>query len=42
MIAIIEKGGPNLGRAREGRLNEDNELGNPRYLDRLLKIKDSE
>ena len=39
---MIEKGGPNLGRARVGRLNEDNELGSSRYLDRLLKIKDPE
>ena len=36
---MIEKGGQNLGRARVGRLNEDNELGSSRYLDRLLKIR---
>ena len=27
---MIEKGGPNLGRAREGRF-DDTELANPRY-----------
>ena len=29
---MIEKGGPNLGRARVGRLNEDNELGRSRDI----------
>ena len=28
---MIEKGGPNLGRAREGRFDEDTELANPGY-----------
>ena len=31
---MIEKGGPNLGRARVGRLDEDNELGIPSYAGR--------
>ena len=39
---MTEKGGQNLGRARVGRLDEDNELGSSRYLDILLKIKDPE
>ena len=39
---MIEKGGPNLGRAREGRFDENNELGIPEYpllMDGLLKIR---
>ena len=39
---MIEKGGPNLGRVRVGRLDEDNEPGIPEYPSgngRLLKIR---
>ena len=32
VIAMMEKGGPNLGRARVGRLDEDNELGRSRDI----------
>ena len=29
---MIEKGGQNLGRAREGRFDDDTKLANPRYM----------
>ena len=40
---MIEKGGPNLGRAIVGRLDEENELGIPRYPAGIgWIVKDSE
>ena len=39
---MIEKGGRNLGRARVGRFDEDNELRNPEYPQIGWIVKESE